>query len=115
MTQTEVNLSVVFSKNLKIQRLKKKYSQEKLADLTGTTVVTISNYERGESWPTRENLAAIIEVLGISPYELFIDMERELDKFKLEFREQFHMFAESLDEHIVYGSRINLRKRAKKS
>ena len=104
----------MFSKNLKIHRLKKNYSQEKLADLTGTTVVTISNYERGESWPTRENLALIIDALEVSPYELFIDTEHELDKVKLEFKEQFDIFIESLDERSLYGNRHGPKKRARK-
>ncbi|MCR5079999.1 MAG: helix-turn-helix domain-containing protein [Treponema sp.] len=114
MIYTELDLLDVFSKNLKIQRLKKHYSQEKLADLTNTTVVTISNYERGESWPSSRSLAAIIDVLKISPYELFIDTDQEIAKIKMEFKEQFLKIVDSMDEHVEYGSKRNLRKRAKK-
>lgn len=114
MTQTELNLSLVFSKNLKIQRLMKNYTQEKLADLAGTNAVTISNYERGATWPSREKLAAIIDALEISPYKLFIDTESELENVKVDFSQQVQLFMDSMDKNVIYGNRRNKKKRAKK-
>lgn len=58
MKKTERNIAATFARNLKFFRQKCNYSQEKLAELIDVSPATISNYETGEMWPSRQNLAS---------------------------------------------------------
>ncbi|WP_338754233.1 helix-turn-helix transcriptional regulator [Bacillus sp. FJAT-52991] len=56
----------MLSKRLKAARLRKKLTQQELADRLKTTKGTISNYENGHSTPSNEMLREIALVLEIS-------------------------------------------------
>ena len=88
MKKTERNLVATFARNLKFFRQKCNYSQEKLAELIDASHATISNYETGEMWPSRQNLANLIEALKIHPYQLFLDFSNDLDFLKLDIIER---------------------------
>lgn len=54
----------MFSARLRSARKQNKLSQEKLAELVGTTKATISNYENEYSSPSNEMLAKLADVLN---------------------------------------------------
>ena len=52
--------------NLKIERIKKGWTQSTLAEKVNVNTFTISRYETGESNPPIETLKKLSEVLGVS-------------------------------------------------
>ena len=48
-------------------------TQAELAIMLGVTVMTISNYERGEREPSIDNLKKIADILGVTVDELISD------------------------------------------
>ncbi len=60
-----------FAKKLRIERAKRKLSQEKLAELADLHRTTISAIEREKFYPTIDNVAKIANALGLSISELF--------------------------------------------
>lgn len=88
MKKNERNLAATFARNLKFFRQKCNFSQEKLAELVDLSPATISNYETGEMWPSRQNLANLVDALKICPYQLFIDFSKDLDFLKLDIIER---------------------------
>lgn len=64
---------------LKTAREKKGLTQEEAAKLIGVGKDTISNYERGKSYPDVPVLRKIEEVYGI-PYEKLIFLPLDYDK-----------------------------------
>ncbi len=61
-----------FAMKLKIERLKRGLSQEKLAELSNVSSSSISLIERGVQSPTVETVGAIAKALDIEIYKLFI-------------------------------------------
>lgn len=57
---------------IKIERLKKGFSQEKLAELANLGSATVSLIERGIQSPTVETVGAIAKALDIEIHKLFI-------------------------------------------
>lgn len=64
---------------LKTARKKKGYTQGEAAKLIGISLDTLSNYERGKSYPDVPVLRRIEEVYGI-PYERLIFLPMDYDK-----------------------------------
>lgn len=56
----------LFSENLKYYRKSKGFTQKQLALLTGVTQVAIANYERGNRFPSEEQLRNISQSLSVS-------------------------------------------------
>ena len=98
MKKTERNIAATFARNLKFFRQKCNYSQEKLAELIDVSPATISNYETGEMWPSRQNLANLVEVLKVHPYQLFIDFSKDLDFLKLYIIERVEIAFDAPEE-----------------
>ena len=65
------NIKKIFGKNLRTNREKKGFSQEKLADLSGLHRTYISDVERGERNISLENIQKIADSLGIKITDLF--------------------------------------------
>ncbi len=57
---------------IRIERMKKGLSQEKLAELAKIGTNSVGGIERGEQSPTVETIAAIANALEIELYKLFI-------------------------------------------
>lgn len=57
---------------IRIERIKKGLSQEKLAELAKIGINSVGGIERGEQSPTVETVAAIASALEIELYKLFI-------------------------------------------
>ena len=57
---------------IRIERMKRGFSQEKLAELSNVATNSISAIERGVQSPTVETVGAIAKALDIELYKLFI-------------------------------------------
>lgn len=55
-----------FKDRIKELRLKKNFSQQRLADILDVNKQTISQYERGVRFPTKENLEALCDAFNVS-------------------------------------------------
>ena len=65
--------------NIKYYRYMRNLSQEKLAELCSLTPRYITDVERGLHCPTIPKIEAIAQVLGIEPYQLFVNIDRDSD------------------------------------
>ena len=90
--KTEQELKDIFGKNIKTLRIRKKWSQEKLAENVGVSRNTISEFETGQNFahaPTLVNLAIALEtdvyellkpegVLPDKPIDIFAKYSEEV-------------------------------------
>ena len=60
-------------KNIKKYRKQKGYTQEQLSELAGISTDYLSEIERGKKKPSIDTLYAIVNVLEIEPYILFLE------------------------------------------
>lgn len=69
-----------------IQKLRKarKITQEQLAEFVGIDPKNISRIEKGNNYPTAENLSLIANALGVDIYELFVFDDISYDKMRKE-------------------------------
>ena len=65
--------------NIKYYRYLNHFSQEKLAELCGLSPRYITDVERGMHCPTIPKIEVIAKVLGIEPYQLFVNIDRDKD------------------------------------
>ena len=61
---------MTLGERIKEQRIKKGFSQEKIAELIGTSRQAVTKWETGQSVPCMENLMTLAEIFGISLDEL---------------------------------------------
>lgn len=73
-----MKLNKVFGNNVKYFRFRKKYTQEKVAELTGTSVTYISQLELGHHMPSFDKLEQLSKALGVEAFEFFV--KRDLRK-----------------------------------
>ncbi len=64
------NLSKKFGKKIKIERIKRDISQEKLAELANIHRTTLGQIENGKNSPTLDTVARIANALNITLLEL---------------------------------------------
>ena len=75
------SLKVGLGRKIKRLRESKNFTQEYLAELVGIEQATLSNIERGKSYPTVETLQKIADSLGVEPYVLYkVDENESVDK-----------------------------------
>ncbi len=70
----------------RIQKLRKdkKITQEQLAEMVGIDPKNISRIEKGNNYPTAENLTSIAKALNVDIYELFVFNSIHLEQMKEE-------------------------------
>ena len=69
-----------FGNRLKTLRIKKKHTQQQLADLLGLTKSVISAYENGLRYPAYDVLIKIARIFKVSTdYLLGVEIKREID------------------------------------
>lgn len=73
------NLRELLIFNIKYYRYVNNYSQEKLAELSRLSPRYITDVERGLHCPTIPKIEAIAKSLNIEPYQLFVNIERDVD------------------------------------
>lgn len=71
-------LSKKFGIRVKFERIKRNWSQEKLAEEADIGRTTITNLERNTSSPTLDMVEKIAKALGYEPYELLIFKDLEI-------------------------------------
>lgn len=106
MTNEKNSITIVYGKNLKHYRKKKKLTQEKLGEKVGLSSKHISNIERGVSFPSASAICAISSVLEVPFYLFFMPDEIgqespfpnyvSKDAYKGELTHKFKDFIESL-------------------
>ena len=67
-----MNIKVLLGKSIKEIRLKNGYTQEKLAELAGIEIPSLSNIENGKNYPSHETLEKLSNALNVRPFELFL-------------------------------------------
>ena len=63
----------VFIQNLRFFRKQKKISQIKLSEMVDITPNYLNAVENGKNFPSPDVLQRIVDVLGILPYQLFLE------------------------------------------
>lgn len=71
-------LAKKFAVRIKFERVKRRYSQEKLAELAGIGRSTLTQIEAQTSSPTLDVVEKLASALGYEPYELFIFKNLEI-------------------------------------
>ena len=66
----------ILGHNLKVERVKKDYTQEKLAELSGVQMQHISKIEKGESNIKVLTLINLLKALDI-PFESLLDLKKQ--------------------------------------
>ena len=66
-----MNLKKCFGQNVQKYRKYRGLTQEKLAEIIGLDVTSISSIETGKYFPSADNLTKIVEALGIKFSDLF--------------------------------------------
>lgn len=66
------NIKILLGKKIKEIRKKQGLTQEKLAELAGIEIPSLSNIENGKNYPNHETLEKISLALCVRPYELFV-------------------------------------------
>ncbi len=77
-------LQKIFLNNLKDARKRLGYLQMKLAELANISTSFVAEIERGNKFPSSNNILKISKVLGLKPYQLFLDKSdvSEWNKYK---------------------------------
>lgn len=66
------NIKTLLGKRLKELRQKRRYTQEKLAEMANIEIPSLSNIENGKNYPNHETLYKLATALNVRPFELFI-------------------------------------------
>lgn len=66
------NIKCLLGKRIKELRQKRKYTQEKLAEMANIEIPSLSNIENGKNYPNHETLNKLAIALNVRPFELFI-------------------------------------------
>ena len=71
------DIKACLGKRIKNLRESKNFTQEYLSELVGIEQATLSNIERGKSYPTVETLQKIAFSLEVEPYVLYMFKENK--------------------------------------
>lgn len=89
---------MTFGEKLRTLRLQKKLTQKELAEKAGLGFNTISNYEKGKTYPqNREVYAILANILGVSAD----DLHNENDDFISAAKERFGYSGKKQAEKLV--------------
>ena len=95
------NIQRLLAKNLREARLERNLSQQQLADLVEISVLSISNIERCTSWPRPQTLDKIAAKLHLSPYELFLNKQKDEVAPKATLAKTVNTFIQQMTEMSV--------------
>ena len=107
-----MDIRKIFGSNVKKYRLKKGYTQEKLAELAEISDKVSSPIETGRSFIKLEDMPKLCEVLEVEPFQLFLtnetsgeisdDLKRErvLTRLKTCKREELDLLCDVLTKFI---------------
>ncbi len=66
------NIKHLLGKRIKEIRKRRGLTQEKLAELAGIEIPSLSNIENGKNYPNNDTLEKISDALSVEPYELYM-------------------------------------------
>ena len=66
------NIKNLLGKRIKELRKRKGYTQEKLAELAGIEIPSLSNIENGKNYPNYETLENLSKALEVRPFEIYL-------------------------------------------
>ena len=66
------NIKVLLGKRIKELRKNRNYTQEKLAELAGIEIPSLSNIENGKNYPSNDTLENLSKALEVRPFELYL-------------------------------------------
>jgi len=72
MKNNSLEISNILSRNLKEQRKRSGYSQEKLAEITGLSVQTVNDIEGCRKWVSAKTITKLSAALQIECFQLLI-------------------------------------------
>ncbi|MGI6007307.1 MAG: helix-turn-helix domain-containing protein, partial [Ruminococcus sp.] len=90
---------------IKYYRKERGYTQDKLANLSGISKMSIRRYERNERYPTFDAMQKIASALKVSPIKLLGDEYLNLKRIAEEealcnyLYRKFDLYIESIDGH----------------
>ncbi len=90
-----------FGKYIQMHRKKHKYTQQELADRLGVTSKTVSCTERGETFPSYENIFRLAKLLDMSLDEFVFGYSRFQDKLCIPQINEMLCSLEGDDRRIV--------------
>ncbi len=66
------NIKQLLGQRIKELRKRKKLTQERLAELAGIEIPSLSNIENGKNYPSYETLEKLSRAFEIRPFELYL-------------------------------------------
>ena len=66
------NIKLLLGKRIKELRKGRNLTQERLAELAGIEIPSLSNIENGKNYPSHETLEKLAGAFGVRPFELFL-------------------------------------------
>lgn len=87
-----MDIKKLLGKRIQELRKSRKLTQEKLAEIIGIDVVSLSKIETGRNYPTSENLEKIAKVLDILPFELYkFEIPKTSEEFIAEIQKNINL------------------------
>jgi len=80
MMDKHVEIRNILSKNLKEQRNKLGYTQEKFAEISGLSIQTINDIEGGRKWVSDKTITKLALALRIECYQLLVPEYKNQNK-----------------------------------
>ena len=105
----ENELKIILGKNIRFFRLRKQFSQAKLAEKADISITFLSNIERGNNYPQARTLCNIANALGVSVWEFFKEDEIQdelniiIDDISADFKKHINIALETV--HKKYRKR----------
>ena len=78
MPPKDSTLAGIVGSNIVLRRKKRKFTQERLAEMVGVTQQTLSRMEKGHIAPRFDRLQAFASVLGCAVADLFMEKDDAL-------------------------------------
>ncbi|MCL2265749.1 MAG: helix-turn-helix transcriptional regulator [Treponema sp.] len=102
MIDKPVEVRKILSKNLKEQRNKLGYTQEKLAEISGLSIQTINDIEGGRKWLSDKTISKLATALHIECYQLLVPDLKNQNKNEIIQTRQILGLMKKLKKNIMY-------------
>ena len=70
-----MKLKTILGKNVKYHRYRKKYTQERLAEILNVSPNYVGRLERGQHSPSLDKIEKIANALDVKAFELFLERD----------------------------------------
>ena len=88
MTNKPPEIRSILAKNLKEQRRKIGFSQEKFAEISGLSVQTINDIEGGRKWVSDKTLTKLSSALHVECYQLLVPEYKSQNRKEINLTKQ---------------------------